>query len=380
MVKVLFYLQHLLGIGHVNRSALIIKELCEHDFEVHVAFGGSPVSGTNFAAATLHQLLPIKSADGSFSALVTADGSPLTEEKKEQRRDELLALAEEIQPDIIVTESYPFGRRMMRFELLPLLHWAQQQKPKPMVVSSIRDILQRKRAEREAETVEIVKKFYDHIWFHGDETFCPLEASFPMAAQISEKFGGTGYVAAAPPPMVAKRGGVVVSIGGGAVGLHLLQTAIELACSGFMVDRKWTILAGLNQPQEFFHQLQEKAPENVSILRHVNNFPARLAGAELSVSMAGYNTVMDILQAKVPAVLIPFEGAGETEQLMRTEKLAEAGRAVCLRESEVTATALALAMEKALTIEIGRLPINTDGAKRSAEQLMNWWESYGKLA
>jgi len=52
------------------------------------------------------------------------------------------------------------------------------------------------------------------------------------------------------------------------------------------------------------------------------DFRMLLTGAAASVSMCGYNTALDVLQAGVPAVLIPFDDGGEVEQGLRADALA----------------------------------------------------------
>jgi predicted glycosyltransferase len=49
------------------------------------------------------------------------------------------------------------------------------------------------------------------------------------------------------------------------------------------------------------------------------NFISELAGADLSISMAGYNTCMDILSSKVKALVYPFPQ--NREQPLRANKL-----------------------------------------------------------
>ncbi|MGC3834096.1 hypothetical protein ACPSKX_07320 [Moritella viscosa] len=142
--RIMYYVQYLLGIGHVRRSSLIVQALCEQGAHVDVIFGGMPVPSMSFGDATMHQLIAVKSADSGFSGLVKADNTPVTDDDKKERTQALLALCETLQPDLIVTETYPFGRRQMRFELLPLLNWAKSQSNPPVLVSSIRDILQRR--------------------------------------------------------------------------------------------------------------------------------------------------------------------------------------------------------------------------------------------
>jgi predicted glycosyltransferase len=377
MPRVLYYLQHLLGIGHVRRSALIVEGLSRKGFEVHLVFGGVPVSQINFDPAIIHQLTSVRCADGSFAGLVTEEGEALSEESKQARCAELLSVADTIDPEIIVTETYPFGRRMMSFELNPLLHWAQEKTPRPMLVSSIRDILQRRRPERERESLEMVDRFYDHVWIHGDPDFLPLERSFPPAAAIIAKRGYTGYVCPKPLLPGGKRQGIVLSIGGGAVGFNILETAVEVFRSGFLNDRQWTILAGLNLPDHQFRKLKSLETANLNILRNATDFLQRLANAELSVSMAGYNTVMDILQSAVPAVVVPFEGAAETEQLMRARRLSEIGRLEVVQESELTPENLKRSMARALGKQTVMPLIKTNGADRAAELLTCWWKKRG---
>ena len=56
----------------------------------------------------------------------------------------------------------------------------------------------------------------------------------------------------------------------------------------------------------------------------------------MSVSQAGYNTVLDILAAHARAVLVPFAAERETEQLLRAERLAALGAVDLVRESELS--------------------------------------------
>ena len=44
---------------------------------------------------------------------------------------------------------------------------------------------------------------------------------------------------------------------------------------------------------------------------------AQLDRAALSISQAGYNTVMNLLRAKVPAIVVPYDEGEETEQIFR---------------------------------------------------------------
>ena len=120
-MKALIWVQHLLGIGHVRRAALIARAMTEAGLDVTVASGGFPVAGVSYGDARVVQLPPARAADKSFKLLVTEGDRSLDDAWKERRRAALLSLGHEVDPDILLLETYPFGRRQFRFELLPLL-------------------------------------------------------------------------------------------------------------------------------------------------------------------------------------------------------------------------------------------------------------------
>ena len=101
-------------------------------------------------------------------------------------------------------------------------------------------------------------------------------------------------------------------------------------------------------------QLRE-APPGLRLFRFREDFPSLLAGAELSVSQAGYNTVCDILRAGCRSLLVPFSAGGETEQTARAERLARLGLATSLPETGLTGELLCAAITKALAAAEGRL-------------------------
>lgn len=373
---VLFYVQYLLGVGHVRRSSLIARNMVAQGMEVHVIFGGIPVPQIDFAPAKVHYLPAVKSADAEFSGLVDEHGNVVDDNYKQQRCRQLLELAETIQPDIVLTETYPFGRRMMRFELIPLLEWTTQQSPRPMVVSSIRDILQRRPEKREQEYLQLVGQYYDHVLIHGDPDFTPLESSFPPAQQMADKLGYSGYVCPSAVTRAKKPAGIIVSVGGGSIGHKLLATALELHRSGYANNKHWTVMTGLHMRDDCFNQLQAHSSERFTVIRMATDFVQRLAQAEVSVSLGGYNTTMDLFQTHVPAVIAPFEDNNETEQLARAEMLATAGRIQMVRQEQLTPDNLRQAIDRAISQQATMPVIDIDGAHNSARLLKQWWKTY----
>lgn len=370
MKRVMFYVQHLLGIGHLARASRICRALAEDGWQVLVVTGGLPVEGFP-GPQVQHLALPaVATAGEGFSGLVDAAGTPVDATFQAVRRDRLLAAFHEFAPDAVVIEAFPFGRRQMRFELLPLLDAIAAAQPRPVLVSSLRDILQeRAKPGRDEETVALLKAHFDAVMVHGDPALARLEETFPLADEISGLVSYTGLVAAAQAERSSDKFDVVVSAGGGAVGAGVIAAAME-AAKGLPDLRRWCIVTGPNLPEAEVARLRAAAPSHLEFHRFRSDFPALLGSALLSVSQAGYNTVCDILQAGCRSVLVPYAAGGETEQSFRAARLAARERAVVLQESDLSGAQMALAIRRALDgPDPAQSTIALDGAARSAQLL-----------
>jgi predicted glycosyltransferase len=376
--RVLFHVQHLLGSGHLRRAAAISAALVRAGFEVELVSGGFPVKPLDCGGARLVQLPPARAADETFRTLLDERGMPIDDVWRESRRAALLAHFEAFRPDVLITELFPLGRRVLSFELMPLLETAHRARPRPLILSSVRDVVAAKSdAARADEMVARVHQWYDRVLVHGDPAFLPLATSFPEP-RIADKVVYTGYVASPPtsaPPPVDGEGEVIVSVGGGAVGERLLALAAAARPLAEAGSRTWRLLPGGNLPREGRSRLQALAGPGCIVEPARSDFPGLLARCHVSVSQAGYNTVMDILEARARAVLVPFAAANETEQSLRAEALARRGRAVVCGEAGLTPAALAAAIDRAAGLERpGVAAIRRDGAAETARLIRTWSE------
>ena len=365
-MKVFFYVQHLLGIGHLRRAATLAHALEQAGFEVTLASGGKPVEGYKVLQ------LPPASSDPSFLHLLDEHGNPVDDAWKRRRRQALLDAFTAAKPDVLLIELFPFGRRQMRFELLPLLNQAIAATPRPLVVCSVRDLIQAK-PEREKEIAECFEFFYDRLLVHGDPRVARFERSFSATARIAAKLHYTGYVVQDAPTASGNAGAheVLVSAGGGAVGQRLLETAIAARPLTSLRERTWRVLAGINA--ENFEALQARTVSGVVVERFRNDFTLRLRNCVLSVSQAGYNTVRETLQARARAVVVPFAGVAESEQTLRAKLLAERGLLEVVEEAALTPATLAAAIDRAAARPRPAAgEIDLDGARRSAELIGEW--------
>jgi predicted glycosyltransferase len=364
-LRVFFYVQHLLGIGHLKRAATLAHALRDHGFEVTLASGGAPVEGI-----AVLQLPAASSPD--FRQLLDENGKPVDDAWKRRRTEALLRAYKASKADALLIELFPFGRRQMRFELIPLLDAATAGPQRPLVVCSVRDLIQPNPA-REQETVERFERYFDRLLVHGDPRIATFDRTFGLASRIAARLFYTGYVVEEAPRDEGDAGKdeVLVSAGGGAVGRRLLETAIEARAHTSLRDRTWRILAGLNSKS--LQELTNQDREGVIVERARSDFTLRLTHCVLSVSQAGYNTVMETLQARARAVLVPFVAGGESEQTLRAKLLASRGLAEMVEEHELTPATLAAAIERAAARpRPAPGAIDLGGARRSAELLREW--------
>jgi predicted glycosyltransferase len=372
--RVFFYVQSLLGLGHVVRGMRIAHALRERGFVVDLALGGRPISGLEANDLNIVQLTPVKAGAGGFSDLVTLSGQSAGPELKATRRRELLTAFADRAPDVLLIETFPFGRRQMRFELIPLLETAHARRPRPLVVSSIRDILQENRKpSRSEETIEVLRHYFDHVIIHGAPEFVRLEATFPLAHQIASMTSYSGLIG--PNSLGADGAGshtadVVAWAGGGAVGRLLLEAAVLAKPRTTLAASRWLVVTGPNVGAADFAQLKRLALQNdVRLERFVANLPRVLQHAQLAISQAGYNSVADVLSARCRAVLTPYAEHGETEQSRRAALLEERGLAVVVSETELTPDTLAAAVDRALVAPNAAVALDLGGATRTADIL-----------
>jgi predicted glycosyltransferase len=112
--------------------------------------------------------------------------------------------------------------------------------------------------------------------------------------------------------------------------------------------------------------LTAELPKGVAVERYRADFPRLLRRCRVSVSQAGYNTVLDILAAGIPAVLVPFAEMAETEQTLRAERLAACGVVEMVASAELAPDRLVAAIERALVRRPATLAVDTTGARRTA--------------
>ncbi len=365
-MKVLIAVTHLLGSGHLSRALTLGRAFAQKGHEVVLISGGFAVPQLDTTGVDVRNLPPLRSDGTNFTRLLTDTGDVASEAHLTLRARAMTDILKEMQPEVLITELFPFGRRVLRHEFLALLEAADALPKRPLICCSIRDILAPpSNPGKVRKTDAIITEFYDAVLVHSDPQTTRLEVSWPVSKALKTKLIYTGYVA--PPAAVAHtdrlgEGEILVSAGGGRVGTPIFRTAIEAARK--ITNRRWRVLVGGSDAEARIAEImQDEPPENVTIEPARPDFRQMLHHAAASVSMCGYNTALDILQAGTPAVLIPFDDGHEVEQTLRAKSLSELSGFTVLQNADLTGDHLARSIEEVIGARPrSRQPAEFDGA------------------
>ena len=370
-MNVFISVTHLLGSGHLVRALTLAHAFRAAGHRVRVASGGTPVPHLALDGIDLVQLPPVRSDGVDFSRLLNEAGLLMADRELGQRADMLRDAMTDMAPDILITELFPFGRRSLTDEYLTLLDAAYEVRPRPILLSSVRDILAPpSRPEKAARTEELVKRYYDAVLVHTDPQVTPLEASWPVSADLAARLQYTGFVAPAPAgphPEAAGAGEVLVSAGGGAVGGPVFRAAV--AAARLMPGVRWRLLVGGGDPSAEIAELRDLAAGTDTVVEPARpDFRSMLTHAAASISLCGYNTALDILQTGTPAVFVPFDAGNEVEQGLRAASLARLPAMKVVESGALSPEALAEAVA-AVMAQGPRAPsrFGFAGAHRSVE-------------
>lgn len=333
--RVLIAVTHLLGSGHLVRAGHLARALTEGGFAVTLVSGGMKLRDMAGEPFAFVQLPPVKVEGVDFRNLLDEDGVPIAASRRAKRQAALAELATAWRPDVVITEHFPFGRRQLADEFLGLIAAAKAANPQVLVLASVRDVLVTPRPDRIAEAEKRLAALFDGVLVHGDRDFLPLEASWPVSPALAARLHYTGYLAASSLLRSARNEGsgeILVSGGGSGAALPLYRLCLDAARLS-SPSRLWRLLVGRGVSEGDFAALRQSASPNVSVERARADFPQLLARCALSISQAGYNTVLDLVEAGCRAIVVPFDEGAETEQSVRADAMARAGLAHCLRLS-----------------------------------------------
>jgi predicted glycosyltransferase len=258
-------------------------------------------------------------------------------------------------PDLVIVESYPFGRAALGKELIPFL--ASCKRSKAATACSVRDILVKRsnQAEYDQVVVNLLNLYFDAVLVHSDPRVSTLSDTFSKVESINIPIHHTGYVvrpgqqckSSCPyclEQIQTSHPHIVVSVGGGRSGRQLLLSTLDAAgrLEG-TIPHNFLILTGpFAAPSEIL-DLQRRARKlsNATISSFAPCLPSLFRTCELSISMGGYNTTMELLRNSTKALVWPYGERANEDQFLRCKVLAHLGAVRMLERHEVNEGLLA---------------------------------------
>ena len=408
--RIVFYSQHLIGVGHHFRNREIVRALTR-GHEVFFIDGGRSIPGGDLPDSVAH--IRLASVYASQEGLASEESKYDIQEVLQIRKDVLCKTIKDIDPDVFLIEFFPFDRWAFRLELISAIETARSINPDVKVICSLRDIPMRAQSadlvgppmpqalfrtgrsqfysvpfggpqyvhtlmarRYYAEVCPTLNSYFDALFVHADSKLTRLEEHFPWVEDIEIPVVYTGYVSekldqqcqedTRPPKFV------LVSAGGGAEAYELIIPCIEawkIVCNKNVIhEREMVICTGPFLPEEQFVSLEEMCEGYpIQLKRFLSNFPLWMQASDFSISRAGYNTCMNVLETGTPSLLIPSVAMGD--QVFRAHKLAELGLAEVISGEDLKPNAVADAIQEGISQAKKRHDIALDGAMQTLNKV-----------
>ncbi|RAM51209.1 MAG: glycosyltransferase [Hapalosiphonaceae cyanobacterium JJU2] len=350
-MRLLVYSHDTFGLGNIRRMLAICEHLLNEIEELSILLlSGSPMlHGFRLPQGLDYIKLPCLNRGETDNLAVKYLGTDIDETVK-MRADLILSAAVNYKPDLVLVDKKPYG---IKNELAPTLDYLQAKLPQTHFVLLLRDIL-----DTPAKTIaqwhkdgyyEAIQKFYHLLLIVGmPEVFnLPQEYQFPAAVIQKTRF--CGYIR---KPRGRKQPDtirdelqltpddklVLVTPGGGEDGFQLIDT--YLASLKLLSDKqhiKSLIICGPQMPTQHRQALYQTAKNypQVQMGEFTDDLMSYIAVADVVVSMAGYNTICEILSASKPAVVVPRTKPSQ-EQFMRSQRMYQLGCFETIHPDELT--------------------------------------------
>lgn len=385
--RVMVYSHDSYGLGHFRRNLTIAEYLLSREPRMRVlAVTGSPRSHSFHLPHRFDYVkLPAATKDprGAYvSRELDLDLPRLVSLRSSIVRE----CAARFDPDLVLVDHAPAG---LGGELIPLLEMLRGGRAK--VVLGMRDIIDEPSRVLQAwdreKVLDLLRRHYHGLLLYGDRRIFDPVREYRLPDDLAGRLFVTGYIVRADgrQERTALLGAlrpngrrlVVVTAGGGGDGNRLLKTYLrglrelgpEAGLSSFLVTGPLMS----RRKREHIRDMAAELPQTATT-EFLEDLPWLYRVADLVVSMGGYNTVTEILDARVPALIVP-RVAPRLEQKIRAEALAARGLVDWLSPHDLSGGRLARAVLSLL--ERARMP-RSDFPR--LDGLSGTWEALETLA
>jgi predicted glycosyltransferase len=389
MKKLMVYSHDTFGLGNIRRMLSICKYLIDSIPDLSILIvSGSPMVHTFRIPQRLDYIkLPCLRRTDREGYSVKYLGTEIGETMR-LRSELILSAVSHFRPDLLLVDKKPFG---VKKELKGVLNYLKIHLPETKQVLLLRDILDSPEATiqiwKQNRYQEAIRLFYDLVFVVGSpEVFDPRK-EYRLSPSVSERVRLCGYIgreaglkggdAVRRELQVGDEKLVLVTPGGGEDGYRLVQTylaGLGHLPSGLKVHS--LIVCGPEMPEGQRKALFQAAAgrPSVRITEFTDDLMSYMEAADVVLSMAGYNTICEILSAKRRAIVVPRVHPVK-EQLLRAERMAQLGLLRMIHPDHFTPSSLAATLLEELrlqgtgfssssTLELDALPRIRDGILR----------------
>ncbi len=370
---ILIYYSHKETLGHTTRVAAIAGALAkDHDrsINLHILQGGAPQPYIRFPGPARVIDLP-----HPFDTRASFKGIREMRYVAERARC-ILENTRRILPDIFVTEFFPFGRLNYMPELMPTLQYLRRRNVSiyasigyPLLINLV-NLKEAKFRDMLGRLISLYDKVLIHTPPGLEEPYVAKTITSPELRQlyrqffdtIKNKIVHTGYVMPGailkntrplPPAAAPCQHTVIVSRGGGAVYPKVILNAIR--AQAILGDAYRFIIAcgPATSPEEqklFDLYLKQHGTDHVVLSDHIPDFGELLATCDVSISLGGYNTTVQLMRAGTRAIIIPHHiknaPVATTDQLARARLMAKHFKSIIIPYEDLTPARLARAVTR----------------------------------
>jgi len=271
------------------------------------------------------------------------------------------AVAKSYDPHMLIVDNVPRG---VDGELVPTLEFLRAFRPHTKIVLTLRDILdapaQIVPVWRDSGVYEALARLYDQIWVVGWKPLFDPTTEYEFPPPVSRKTKFCGYVvrhgSAETSEAVQRELGpdpaplVVVSAGGGGDGYPLLRLYADALRDAAADGYRSAVFLGPDMPPSERNDLKQRL---LPLGRRVLVYDFRpdlvdfLSLASVTVSMAGYNTIAELVAQRRRALVVPRVHP-RREQWLRARALERLGVLASLDLEGLTSAGLLAAIRSAL--------------------------------
>jgi len=327
------------GLGHLRRNTTIASQLAnELPMSSILMLIGCPTGAVfKLPPGVDFMKLPsvIKRDTGVWHPLRLRIGLDKT---KALRTATIHEVAHVLHPQLLLVDHVPVG---VWGELLPVLEMLKRRDDAPIIVLGLRDIMDRPEVtrmlwEREG-AYKAIRRYYDEIFIYGCQEVFDTSSQYGLEREFAPTTHYCGYVCTKEPykskeqmrkELQVEQRLIVVTGGGGVDAYPMMQTCMKaLRLLGPRAGVETIFISGPLMDNEQCERLREEAKgQKVRVLTHVEDCLSYLNAADLVVTMAGYNSLGQVLQLRKKSLVVPRSGPS-AEQQMRARLFAQRGLA-----------------------------------------------------